>query len=172
MKSLTVVAALAALAAAAPALAGEIYGNAGYTFIDGQGAKLGALDGKLGYRFNPYLGVEGEAAFGVADDSIRVGSVPVNLKLESAVAGYVVGFYPVSPKLDLFARVGYGNVRIKASALGVSGAGDQNGWNAGVGAQYFFTAKDGVRGEYAKWGFDGNNGVDADTWSVSYVRKF
>lgn len=171
MKSLHVAAALAVLAAAAPAAAGEFYGNAGYTFVDTQGVNLSALGGKLGYRFNPYVGVEGEAAFGVADDTANVLGVPVKLKLEDAVSGFAVGFWPVSPKLDLFARVGYGNVKIKASAMGNSAHGDQDGWNAGVGAQYFFTAKDGVRGEYTKWGFD-NNGVDANTWSVSYVRKF
>jgi len=170
MKSLHLAAALAVLAAAAPAAAGEFYGNAGYTFVDTQGVNLGALGGKLGYRITPYVGVEAEAAFGVADDTVNVG-VPVKVKLDSALAGFAVGFWPVSPKLDLFARVGYGDTRIKASAFGFSGDGDQNGWNAGAGAQYFLTAKDGVRGEYTKWGFDGN-GVEANTWSVSYVRKF
>jgi len=170
MKSLFVAAALAAAAVSASAAAADFYGNAGYTFIDGQGVNLGAVGGKLGWRVNPYLGVEGEAAFGVADDTVNVG-VPVKVQLDHAVAAYAVGFYPVNPKFDLFARVGYGNVKIKAKAAGVSGAGDQDGWNAGVGGQYFFTANDGVRVEYTKWGFD-DNGVDSDTWSASYVRKF
>jgi len=52
-----------------------------------------------------------------------------------------------------------------------SASGDSDGWNAGVGAQYFLTEKDGVRAEYTKWDVSGDN-VDANTWAVSYVRKF
>jgi outer membrane immunogenic protein len=169
MKSLFA-AALASLAIAAPAAA-EVYGNVGYTFVDAQDVNLGAIGGKLGYKFNPYVGVEAEAAFGANDDTVRVGAVPVKVKLQNAAAAYVVGFYPATPKLDLFARVGYGTTKIKASALGASASGDSDGWNAGVGAQYFFTDKDGVRGEYTKWDVAGDN-VDANTWAVSYVRKF
>lgn len=169
MKSLFA-AALASLAIAAPAAA-EVYGNVGYTFVDAQDVNLGAIGGKLGYKFNPYVGIEAEAAFGANDDTVNVGAVPVKVKLQSAAAAYVVGFYPVTPKLDLFARAGYGTTKIKASALGASASGDQDGWNAGVGAQYFLTEKDGVRAEYTKWDVAGDN-VDANTWAVSYVRKF
>lgn len=166
MKTLTIAAALAAIALATPAAA-EVYGNLGYTGVDAQGVKLQALGGKIGYRFNPYVGAEAEAAFGVGDDDV----LGAKVELDNAVAGYVVGFWPVAERTDLFARVGYGNAKITASAGGFSASGDQNGWNAGVGAQQFFTDKDGVRLEYTKWGVE-DNGVDADTWSLSYVRKF
>lgn len=169
MKSLFA-AALASLAIAAPAAA-ETYGNLGYTFVNTGDANVGAVGARLGYKFNPYIGVEAEGAFGANDDTVRVLGVPVKVKLQSAAAAYVVGFYPVSDKLDLFARAGYGTAKIKASAAGVSAKGDQDGWNLGAGGQYFFDEKNGVRAEYTKWSVDDSD-VDADTWSISYVRKF
>ncbi len=169
MKSLFA-AALASLAIAAPAAA-EVYGNVGYTFVQSDDANLGAVGAKLGYKFNPFVGVEAEGAFGANDDTVRVAGVPVKVKLQSAAAAYVIGFYPVTEKVDLFARAGYGTAKIKASARGVSAKGDQDGWNLGVGGQYFFDAQDGIRAEYTKWSVDDSN-ADADTWSVSYVRKF
>jgi opacity protein-like surface antigen len=172
MKSLFVAAALAALGVASSAAAQpDLYGNLGYSYVDSHGVSLSALGGRAGWRVNPYFGVEAEAAFGLDDDTARVSGAPVKVKLQDSVAGYAVGFYPVSPKLDLFARVGYGTARIKASVAGYSARGDNDGWNAGVGAQYFVTDKDGVRAEFTKVGFD-DKGLDANTWSVSYVRKF
>ena len=170
MKSLIAAAAFAALALATPAGA-QVYATVGYTAVDVNPVNLGALGGRVGYRINPYVGVEAEANFGVDDDKVDVLGVPVKVELKRSVAAYAVGFWPATEKLDLFIRAGYGNVKIKASAFGVSASGDDSGWNAGVGGQYFFTPKDGVRGEYTKYGLE-SNGVDADTWSISYVRKF
>lgn len=176
MKALIAAAAAVALTSVAlPAAAqsASFYGNVGYSFVDADDVNvdLGAIGAKLGARFNPYLGVEGEAAFGVNDDTVTVANVPVKVELQHTVAAYVVGYLPASSSVDLFARVGYGTSKIKASAAGVSASDDESGWNAGLGAQWFFTANDGVRGEYTKYGID-DNGLQANAWTVSYVRKF
>lgn len=177
MKTLIVAATAAAAvlavagSASAQGLEGTtFYGNLGYSFIDAQDAdvNLGAISAKLGARFNPYFGAEVEGAIGVNDDTVNVG-VPVKVELTHSIAAYVVGYYPATPSLDLFARLGYGNTEVKASALGASAKDDASDWLVGAGAQYFFTANDGVRGEYTK---SGDNGLDANVWSVSYVRKF
>jgi len=73
MKSLMIAAATTALSVAAvPAVsqAQEAYGTIGYANVDADDANIGAIQGRLGYRFNPYVGVEGEAAFGVNGDTI------------------------------------------------------------------------------------------------------
>jgi outer membrane immunogenic protein len=174
MKSLIAAAALTAVAAvAAPAAAQDaangFYGNIGYTFVnaDDLDVDLGALGAKVGYKFNPYIGVEGEAAFGVDDDNFG----PIKLELKHTVAAYVVGFVPVNEQFELLGRVGYGNTEVEASGFGGSASADDSCWNVGVGAQYFFTANDGVRAEYTKYGVD-DNGLQADAWSVSYARRF
>lgn len=164
MKSLMIAASAAVLSLAAiPAVsqAQEAYGTIGYAGIDADGPNLGAIQGRLGYKFNPYVGIEGEAAFGVADDT--VGGVDVELQHE--VGGFVVGYLPVSPQVDLFARVGYSSTSFGTSAGDVDG--DGAAW--GVGGQYRFTDKDGIRLDWTKHDYDVG---DADVWSLGYTRKF
>ena len=164
MKSLMITAAAAALTmAAVPAVsqAQEVYGTVGYANVDADGPTLGAIQGRLGYKFNPYVGVEGEAAFGVSGDTTS--GVDVDLKHE--VGAYVVGFMPVSPKADLFARVGYSSTSFDTSVGDVDG----DGVAYGFGGQYHFTDKDGVRLDWTRHDYDAGN---ADVWAVAYTRKF
>lgn len=164
MKSLMIAAATAALSVAAIPVASqaqEVYGTIGYANVDADDANIGAIQGRLGYKFNPYVGIEGEAAFGVNGDTVS--GVDVDLKHE--VGAYVVGFVPVTPKADLFARVGY------TSSSFDTGLGDVDGdgvaW--GVGGQYHFTDKDGVRLDWTRHDYDAG---EADVWALAYTRKF
>jgi len=164
MKSLMITAAAAALTMAAiPAMsqAQEVYGTVGYANVDANGPTLGAIQGRLGYKFNPYVGVEGEAAFGVSGDSN--GGLDVDLKHE--VGAYVVGFVPVTPQADLFARVGYSGSKFDTTLGDVKD--DGVAW--GVGGQYHFTDKDGVRLDWTRHDYDVGN---ADVWALAYTRKF
>lgn len=163
-------AALAALPAAAQT-APSFYGNVGYTAVDTDDVTLGALTGRVGAQFHPNFAVEGEAGFGVKDDSANVGGVNVKGELKHQVAVYGVGILPVNDKFDLLARVGYGTTKVEASALGVSASDSQESWNYGVGAQYSFDGANGVRVDYTRYDFNGDFDK-ADTWAVSYVRKF
>ncbi|MBN9318183.1 MAG: hypothetical protein BGN86_16220 [Caulobacterales bacterium 68-7] len=162
------VAALAALPAAAQT---SFYGNVGYTAIDAEDVTLGALTGRVGAQFHPNFAVEGEAGFGVKDDSANVGGVNIKGELKHSVAVYGVGILPINDKFDLLARVGYGTSKLEASALGTSVSDSQESWNYGVGAQYSFDGANGVRVDYTRYDFNGDYDK-ADTWAVSYVRKF
>jgi len=164
MKTLMIAASTAALAlVAVPAVsqAQEVYGTVGYANVDADGANLGAIQGRLGYRFNPYVGVEGEAAFGIGDDTIG----GVNVELKHEVGAFLVGYAPVAPNVDLFARVGYSGSEIETSLGDVDG--DGVAW--GVGGQYRFTDKDGVRLDWTRHDYDAGN---ADVWALAYTRKF
>lgn len=147
------------------------YGTLGYSASEADGVNLGAIQGRLGARFGKYLGVEGEAAFGVNNDKTYVAGVPVKIEEKHQVAAYGVGYLPVAPNADLFVRAGYGNTKLKASAAGSSASDDGDSWNYGVGGQYFFNDKNGVRADYTRHDFVGN-GPNANEWAVSYVRKF
>jgi hypothetical protein len=180
MKTLIAASAAILLASAAiPAVADaqdantgtSFYGTLGYAGSSVEGVDLGAIQGRLGARFGQYLGVEGELAGGVKDDKTYVAGVPVKIDLEHQAAIYGVGFLPVSPNVDLFARVGYGNTKLKASAAGTSASNDGDSWNYGVGGQYSFDGKNGVRADYTRYDFK-DGGDNADVWSVAYVRKF
>ncbi|HEX7945440.1 MAG TPA: outer membrane beta-barrel protein, partial [Phenylobacterium sp.] len=130
MKNLLIAAAsLAAIAAVVPAAAQAqaaattntgAYANLNLGMADYGSADVGAIQGRLGYRFMPYLGVEGELATGFKSDTDTIGGVRVNQKLKSEAAAYAVGFLPISPDTDILARIGYGTTKVRAKALGVS----------------------------------------------------
>jgi hypothetical protein len=148
------------------------YGNLGYSLFDGgSNAEINSITGRLGYRFNRNLAVEGEGSLGVDSDKGNINGVPYRNKLSHSVGVYGVGILPVTPQLDLFVRGGYGASRIKSTVAGVSAADSEDSWNYGGGAQYSFDGKNGVRGDFTRHDF-GNGFGHANVWSISYVRKF
>lgn len=177
-------AALAQTAATPATNTTGFYGTLGYLGTSTQGVDLGAIQGRLGYRVLPWLGIEGEGAFGVKDDKSTqtIGGVNVDtkVKLRDQEAIYGVGFLPLSESFELFGRVGYGHEGARVSASSSSGttpvsvtekvAGDS--WNFGGGGQWFFDDKNGVRADYTRYEFTPRGAGHADTWALSYVRKF
>ncbi len=162
MKTLMIAASAAVLSMVAVSAAqAQAYGTVGYAGVEADDANLGALQGRLGYRFNPYLAVEGEAAFGVSDDTVS--GVDVELKHEVGVFGVVTA--PLSPSFELFARAGYTGASFDTTL----GDLDTDGFAYGVGGQYNVTDKDGVRLDWTRHDHDD---VEADVWSIGYSRKF
>lgn len=168
MKMKLMTAALAAAALATPGVASAetgAYGSLGYTNFDFDQVNLDAVTGRLGYQFHKNFAVEGEASFGIGEDTVGA----VNVELDNALGIYGVGILPVAPNFDLFGRIGYGSVEATASVAGFSGSGDGDGFGFGAGGQYMFTPTFGVRGEYTR--LEGDD-VEGDTFSVSGVVKF
>lgn len=165
-----------ALAVSGPVLAQSLpdatfYGSAGYTGLAGDKSlgdvDLGALTLKGGTRFGRYFGVEGEVGFGLHDDADQ----DINTKLKHQYAAYAVGYVPIKPNADLFARIGYGansfvvdDYTTKTRPLGES-------LNLGVGGQYFFDERNGVRADYTHYDFR-NTDAEADALTLSFIRKF
>lgn len=139
MKTLMIAASAAVLSLAAmpAAVQAQAYGTVGYAGVDAEGANLGALQGRLGYKFTPMFGVEGEAAFGISDDTVS--GVDVEMKHEVGVFGVVTA--PISPSFDLFARAGYTGASFDTTLGDI----DTDGFAYGVGGQYNVTEKDGIR---------------------------
>lgn len=134
--------------------------------------KFGSVQGRLGYRFLPYLAVEGEAGYGLNSDDFTAFGQSIKVKQREEGAVYAVGLLPVSTNLDLFVRGGYGGTRVRAKGAGLSfGAGGYS-WNYGAGAQLFFDGVNGVRAEYTRKNYKNDEAKDADTWSIAYVRRF
>lgn len=163
MKTLLIAASAAALSLAAPALAHaetSVYGTIGYANIDIDPVNLGAIQGRLGVDITPNFAIEGEAAFGVADDEI----LGISVELTSSYGLFAVGKLPVSENVDVFVRGGFASGEVDIG--GTSGSEDGAAYGAGI--QAFFTPNDGVRFDYTRYDFGG----DADVWSIAYVRKF
>jgi predicted porin len=178
MKSLITAASLGIIAFAAPAIAQVqttaptgVYANLGYSNLGPGDAKLDAIQGRLGYRFNNWLGLEGELAGGLGSDKVNVApGLDGKVKLQHQEAVYGVGFLPLTPQWDLIGRVGYGNTKLKTSAAGLSDTDNEQSWNFGAGAQYHFDDKNGVRADYTRQEYEHNG--NADVWSVAYSRRF
>jgi len=168
--------AAAALLAAAPALADPPavtgYGTLGYTDFNGDSANLGAITARIGARWGQYLGAEGELSGGVTTDSANIGGTNASVRINDQYAGYAVGFLPLSPNADLFARIGVGQTRLNVSTPGTGASGDHTSVNYGVGGQYFFNGANGVRADYTRMSFTDHSNFDANVWSLAYVRKF
>lgn len=164
--------AVAAVGMTAPAMAQTTgYATAGYNHEESDAATVGSVQARMGLRFGRHLGVEGEVSQGVKSDDITIGGVRTEVKAQPAAAAYGVAYLPVGERADLFARAGYGTSRYRATTGNVSVSDVDASINYGVGGQYFFSDKDGVRLDYTRKDFNDTR-EDSDTASVAYVRKF
>jgi len=150
-----------------------------------QSVDINMITGRLGYRVNKYIAVEGELGFGLGGDDFDQ-TIPVdvlgtslnvdsNIKLdvENYYVGFVRGIVPISDEFEVFGRVGYGSATgsadVTASVAGFTASGseedDISGLAYGVGGQFNFTDKDGIRADYTRL-------EDANIISLSYARRF
>jgi hypothetical protein len=181
VKSLVAFAAtLAVSALAAPAFAQTLpvvgpvsyQASLGYTDANIGSLNFGMATLRARADFAKYFGLEGEAGVGIVDQNPMVGSVTLQTHINDEYAAYGVVRYPVLANLDVFARGGYGHTDVKASAIAAgSVTAGFDSWNYGAGAEYFVD-NNGVRIDYTRMSFQDRGLGDADTVTVSYVRKF
>ncbi len=176
MKKLIAVSLVAGSVVSIPALSQaqtspEIYGSLGYGSTRASGTDNGSIQARVGAKLTAHFGFEGELAGGVSDDKTYVAGAPVNVDMKHQAAAYAVGFLPVTHNIDLLARAGYGTTKFDASSSTSPLKGSMESWNYGVGAQYKFNDKNGVRADWTKSEYN-NSKEDSDTIAVAYVRKF
>jgi len=171
-----VLASLAAIAIASPALAQSateggnqgFSASLGYSYWDADDGDLGAVTARGRYMFTNYVGGEVEASFGVKDES----AYGIDIGIDNSFAGFAVIGAPVTERFDVFGRLGYATTSFDVSGYGYSASGDIDGVAYGVGANYFFTNKVGIRGDFTK--YDGGDDVagEADVFSIAGVIRF
>ena len=189
MKALFGAAAVAAVLIATPTFAQsfgpQTYINLGYTNfaldqIDNEDIgdvdfNLGLVTGRVGAKFNNYFGVEGELGIGVKDQEESNGASTFTTSINYGVAAFAVGYLPVSPNAELFARAGFGTTELEFELEdgrnSETDSGSETLFGLGVGAQYFFDGVNGIRGDYTRYTGD-DESAEFDALGVSYVRKF
>jgi hypothetical protein len=133
----------------------SVYVSGGYTHFDGDGgAELGGITGRVGVGLTPNFAIEGEASFGVSDDS--------GTELDNELGIFAVGKLPISPSFDVFGRVGLARIE-------TSPGGSEDGLAYGVGGTLNLSPVDGIRLDYTRHDYDAG---DVDAISLSYVRGF
>lgn len=148
------------------------YLTLGYSQVETDQATLGTVTGRAGWKVLPWVGVEGEASVGVEDETfdVSIGGSGGAIELKHDVAAYAVAFLPLGEHFEVFARAGYGSTSIEATTPAVTAVGDGESFNYGVGASVFYGAN-GLRADWTSKDFT-DNGGEADSWSVNYVRRF
>ena len=126
---------------------------------------LSGLNLRLGDRFTPNWGVEGEAAFGTNKDSNANGEY----RLKDKGGAYGVGYGPIG-EFGLFARAGIANTDLKRPDLAPK---DETGTSLdyGVGAQYHIAPSYAIRADWTASDYTNHHGT-GDTTSLSLVKQF
>lgn len=94
---------------------------------------------QAGYKFNPYVAVEGRYWAGLTDNSFTVGGNTFDSDA-TAWGLYVKPMYPVTDALDIYALLGYGSASMNGVVIdGLTRDFDIDGFSWGIGAAYSFT---------------------------------
>jgi hypothetical protein len=131
-------------------------------------ASLLTAGGRIGWRPNKWIGVEGDLFFGVKEDKIYK-NPDIGVKVDSAAFIYGVSFIPVTDKFELIARAGYGHLAAKISGVGGSEDTNDSAISYGAGAQYKWDKANGVRLDVTHYVIEQ---VPTNALTVAYVRTF
>jgi len=173
-RSLLAATGLGVAALLAPAASAQVYGGVGYTAfqanVNGDDITVGAVMGRVGFKTNPLLGVEGEFSIGVQDDNFDVLGTQVSAGLDNEYGVFATGWLPIPLVGDLFGRVGYAHLSVNADAGGLGTfSQDGDGLAYGAGFQLSNIPFTKLRVEYTK--YEPDNG-DVDSLSISALLQF
>tara|TARA_R110002072_G_scaffold20221_2_gene73862 strand:+ start:182 stop:703 length:522 start_codon:yes stop_codon:yes gene_type:complete len=166
---LTASVAALALASTAQAQDTDFSLGAGYDRISVGDFNLDSVVLRGGYDFNKHFGIEAQANIGVGGDTVVDLGVPFEMSLSYAASLFGVLRLVSNESGSIFVRAGYTAAEYETSALGTSITDNPDAWAYGVGGEYFFDARNGVRFDYTMVDYDGD---DADVYGITYVRRF
>lgn len=168
IKALAVSAAMTAFVGTAHADDGA-YVNVGVDTLEFDNFGIGA---KIGTTFaGGTFGVEAQGSLGVIDDEVTIGTTDIDVGYDYIAGAFVTVNLPVGRNITLISRTGYYFSEFSASDGTNSASESIDGFAGGTGIQYMFGENDGIRLDYT-WLDGGSNNGDANTGSISYVRKF
>lgn len=127
------------------------------------------VGGKVGYNFaGGTFGVEVQGSLGVVDEEVTSG---VDFGYDYIAGGFVTLSLPIGQRFSLISRTGYYFSEFSASSSTDSASASIDGFAGGTGVQYMLDDNNGIRLDYT-WLDGGDNGGNANSGSISYVRKF
>lgn len=128
-------------------------------------SKLNDINVRVGTKFNPYVGVEGELGIGLNSDSNSLGK----FRLKDREGAYVVGFLPVSDNFEFLGRIGVANQDLQKPA-GLNHIETGASADVGVGAQLKLSSDYAIRADLTHSYYAHN--AASDRVGLSVVRKF
>jgi hypothetical protein len=150
------------------------YGGVGGQYYTEPGTKVGLINIDAGFRFLPWLGLEGELGIGVASNHSDYGaSYSSSTGISWSAMPFVVASLPVAPNVELFGRAGYGIYHFHSTTT-VSGTDYTSSSTVGTaafgGGAQFHIGPGAVRASYTRLQFD--NGSGANQFGLGYVVRF
>ena len=160
----------------------QTYGEIGYTSNtfkgtsdDGTEVKVSpsSIRGILGYELNPNLALEGMAALGIGDATIKAGGVSIDAtaKINNAFGVYLKPKMKLNDAIEIFGRVGY--ARLKITAPGDNGADEstsESRYAYGAGLSYAIDPKMSLNVDYMQ--YQKKDGVTANGFTLGDGYKF
>lgn len=164
---------LLALAIALPAQAGMYFGinlsRVEYDETGFESAEPTALSLRIGNEINSNLAFEGRLGFGLADDTVTVFGIPVDVEIDHFAGIYARGILPLD-KVSLYGLVGYTDGKITASAGGFSVSESDSDFSYGIGADFAVSKTGAINLEWAHL-FSGS-AYDVTALSIGYKHNF
>jgi OmpA-OmpF porin, OOP family len=155
-KKIAIAATLSLLAsssfAAAPIYAGADFGS---TKIDDASDRSSSYGAFIGYKFHENFAIEGSFRR-LGDFDFAIGTAKPNAKIDQTALS-VIGSLPLASGFNLYARLGYNQLKVKASINGFSGDDSTSGSLYGVGVGYTFSPTVSARLEVQKPSSDSTN---------------
>jgi hypothetical protein len=154
---------------------GPYVGIGGSYFFE-PGTQIALAGGLAGYRLTPHVGVELQVDLGVTRERFDNGSTfRSSTGISWSAMPYVVGYLPVGPGAELFARGGYGAYRFHQTSTFFSGptrtdfsSSSTVGAGAlGGGVQIGLGGSGAIRADYQHLFF--HNGSHADEVGITFV---
>ncbi|WP_312821008.1 outer membrane beta-barrel protein [Brevundimonas sp.] len=90
--------------------------SGGYAHVESTNAAYGALTARAAAKLHKNFGVEAEGSFGITEDIAQGIIFADDLKLKYDLAGYAVGYLPVTENFELFGRLGYGTTQVSRAS--------------------------------------------------------
>lgn len=181
MKNISLIAAAALLAAGAvnaqvnKPVTGGVYGELGFSGLNAdidtsrRRESLNGLGwrGVLGWNAHPNLAVE--AMLGRFGRRAEVVDIDTRVELTHAVGAYIKPKYQFNDRFEVFARVGYGDVNLKAVSRRAGRVPHvSGGFTWGVGVTYNFTPNFYSSTDYTSHYDKGDVSVSSTTLSFGY----
>jgi opacity protein-like surface antigen len=181
MKRIAVALFLSCLVLAPAAWAGDFYigasaGSASFDLPSQNNARVSFDDtgfkGFFGYRLTRFIAVEA-AYTDFGDPSETVAGTDFESSVD-VLALWAVGILPISPRLDLFARLGYTDWNTEVTIddginLPVTADNSGNDLGFGFGVSYNITPKWGLQLEWENYEFDDADDVNFTSLGVRFT---
>jgi hypothetical protein len=131
---------------------------------------------RLGWQFNPSVGIEAEASSSIGDGEIQDTGVDGDFRLKSTLGAYLKLGGPVSRHVNMFARLGYRHEEGEVEIGGLKASGSEDFYAVGGGLEVDLSAHNGLRFDITAYI---PKGYDRDTFDVvgaavdiAYVHHF